>query len=128
MITQDSLSLLLTKLRNGFMYRTHCVVHQNTKMSYSVVHLLYMHGYLRGFRVCNNMLYIYPKFTDIDSVIRSIQRVSRPGFKKYITVAALKNFEFNQSSFIVVSTTSGLMSHHAAIKKNLGGEFLFLIS
>nr|YP_009004115.1 ribosomal protein S8 [Tsukubamonas globosa]BAO51957.1 ribosomal protein S8 [Tsukubamonas globosa] len=128
MITQDSLSLLLTKIRNGFKYRNHYIIHQNTKINKDVVQLLYLHGFLRGYRLLNNNLYIYPKFNDVNPVLRSIKRVSRPGFKKYITVAALKELQISQPNFIVVSTVNGIMSHDSAIQQNLGGEFLFIVS
>lgn len=127
MTTQDSLSLLLTKIRNGFKYRSHCVMHKNTKMANNVVQLLYLHGYLRGFRVNSTDIVIYPKFNDLVPVLRTIKRISRPGFKKYINVAKLHDIQMQQPCFIVVSTTKGLMSHHAAVKSNLGGEFLFII-
>lgn len=128
MTTQDSLSLLLTKIRNGYKYRNHSIIHDNTKITKTIVQLLYLHGFLKGFRVISNKLYIYLKFHDVHPVVTSITRMSRPGFKKYITVSALKSIQRNHPYLVVLSTVHGIMSHTVAIKHNVGGEFLFILS
>lgn len=127
-MTQDSLSLLLTKIRNGYKYKNHYIIHDNTKITKTVVQLLYLHGLLKGYRVINTKLYIYLKFHDIRPVVTSITRISRPGFKKFATVSTLKNIQINHTHLAVLSTVHGIMSHTVAIQHNVGGEFLFIIS
>ena len=73
------------------------------------------------------ILRIRLKYTpDSDSVISGIERVSRPGLRKYLTNRDLAGTRRKMGT-LVLSTSSGLMSDKEALAAGVGGEALFKI-
>jgi small subunit ribosomal protein S8 len=57
-------------------------------------------------------------------VLKGIQRVSRPGLRRYFDAETVRQSTFNQRGMTVVSTSSGVMTNFEAAQKGVGGEVL----
>jgi small subunit ribosomal protein S8 len=55
--------------------------------------------------------------------IKAIQRISRPGLRKYIGVEDMPKV-LNGLGIAILSTSKGLMTDKEAKKENIGGEVL----
>jgi small subunit ribosomal protein S8 len=62
-------------------------------------------------------------YQDGSPVIQSVEKISRPGNRKYVRKGDLP-FTGNRLGVYVVSTPRGLMSQEKARKEGLGGELL----
>ena len=58
-----------------------------------------------------------------ESVIRDIQRISKPGLRKYASSANLPRI-LNGLGIAIVSTSKGLMTGKKAKQLNVGGEVI----
>ncbi|MEN1784525.1 MAG: 30S ribosomal protein S8, partial [Bacteroidota bacterium] len=64
----------------------------------------------------------YDKFTK-EPVIKKLQRVSKPGLRKYVNAGELPRV-LNGLGVAIVSTSHGVMTSKQAGKENVGGEVL----
>jgi small subunit ribosomal protein S8 len=63
------------------------------------------------------------KYSDSQPVIRTIERVSRPGRRVYASVKNIPSVA-NGLGVSILSTPKGVMADHEAKAQNLGGEVL----
>jgi small subunit ribosomal protein S8 len=63
------------------------------------------------------------KYSEEIPVIRTIERVSRPGRRVYASVKNIPSFA-NGLGVSILSTPKGVMADHEARSQNLGGEVL----
>ncbi len=63
------------------------------------------------------------KYSDNTPVIRTIERVSRPGRRVYASVKNIPSVA-NGLGVSILSTPKGVMADHEAKSQNLGGEVL----
>ena len=57
------------------------------------------------------------------SVIRKIERVSKPGLRKYVSSSEMPRI-LNSLGVAIVSTSKGVMTADSARKQNFGGEII----
>jgi small subunit ribosomal protein S8 len=60
---------------------------------------------------------------DTKSVIRDIQRISKPGLRKYSSSSTIPRI-LNGLGIAIVSTSKGLMTGKKAKQLNVGGEVI----
>jgi small subunit ribosomal protein S8 len=120
----DTLSDLITKIRNGHNARMSSVIHWNTNITTNLLNVLYEEGYIRGYKeIENNKLEVFLKYVNNVPVINEIQRISKPGRKIYYNVDQLSKIN-NGLYLYVVSTSKGVFSLRKALLNNAGGELL----
>jgi small subunit ribosomal protein S8 len=131
MVMTDSVADMLTRVRNAQMAlkKTVDVPYSNYKRD--IVKVLRQEGFIAGFdiRLQNNkkVLRIYLKYTEEkDPVIQGIERVSRPGRRRY---AGFKDLPYVHDGLgmSIISTSQGLMTTDKAKRKRVGGEIVLNI-
>lgn len=95
-----------------------------------VARILFEKGYILGYKVIEsdgvqNTLKIALKYNPKSKkpAIKSIQRVSRPGLRKYVGADEMPRV-LNGLGVAILSTSRGLMTDKEARKENIGGEVL----
>jgi len=124
----DPLGDMLTRIRNGLQARKDEIVAPASKQRERVLEVLRREGFIAGFErqeLDSNKaeLRIRLKYHEGDPVIRSIQRVSKPGRRIYSGVADLPRVA-NGLGITIVSTPKGVLSDAEAREKNVGGEVI----
>ena len=123
----DKIGDLITRIRNGFNAGHQHVFVRDRKFTRAILTLLEKEGYLAGFEVAENYsLKVNLKYVDHRPSLRVIERVSKPGCRKYIAVKDFKPY-YNGLGVNVLSTSKGIMSDFEAKKANIGGELLFRV-
>ncbi|MFQ5607005.1 MAG: 30S ribosomal protein S8, partial [Candidatus Zixiibacteriota bacterium] len=61
---------------------------------------------------------------DDESVISGIQRISRPGLRRYVNSKEAPYLGRHKMGITIVSTSSGVMTNKGAGQKRAGGELL----
>ncbi len=124
----DPLGDMLTRIRNAQMRRKSRVVTPGSKLRARVLDVLKAEGYIRGYSQIEfgngrTEFEIELKYFDGQPVIRSIERVSKPGRRVYASVDAMPRVA-DGLGVTIVSTPKGVMADHSAREANVGGEVL----
>ena len=124
----DPLGDMLTRIRNAQMRRKSKVTTPGSKLRARVLDVLQSEGYIRGYAATEHSdgrseFDIELKYYEGQPVIRSIQRVSKPGRRVYASVDTMPRVA-DGLGVTIISTPKGVMADHAAREMNVGGEVL----
>ncbi|MBB3810797.1 30S ribosomal protein S8 [Pseudochelatococcus contaminans] len=128
MAINDPLGDLLTRIRNAQLRRRGKLTTPGSKLRARVLEVLKEEGYIRGYTTTEygngrTEFEVELKYFDGEPVIRSIQRVSKPGRRVYASVDKLPRVA-DGLGVVILSTPKGVMADHTAREVNVGGEVL----
>ena len=128
----DPIADLLTRIRNGIMAKHRVVDCPASNIKKNIVKILFEKGYIlnykfeeagKGYPQGNIKIALKYNPETKQPAIKSIQRVSRPGLRKYVGHEDLPRI-LNGLGVAVVSTSQGVMTDKEARAKNIGGEVI----
>jgi small subunit ribosomal protein S8 len=124
----DSLSDLLTRVRNGVKSKKREVNIPSFRLGVDVVKILKEEGYVKNYKVIDDkkqgILNVTLKYTeDNKSVIGGLKRVSKPGCRIYCTADSVPKV-LDGLGLVIVSTSRGVMTGRACEEQGTGGEVL----
>ncbi len=130
MSMNDTISDLLTRIRNGQMSKKEKVTIPYSKMKEALCKVMLEEGYIEGISVEESEyknIIVDLKYYDGKPVIDLIQRMSRPGLRIYKSSNEIPLVK-NGLGICIVSTSQGLMTGKVAKEKKYGGEIICYIS
>jgi small subunit ribosomal protein S8 len=121
----DSISDLLTRIRNANTARKRLVVMPYSKMKQQVADILKTNGFLEDVKVATDGAFKSLELTlpADQETITSLIRVSKPGRRVYTSVQDIP-LVLGGRGIVIISTSSGVMSGRQARKLGLGGELI----
>ncbi|RUT32988.1 30S ribosomal protein S8 [Arsenicitalea aurantiaca] len=124
----DPIGDMLTRIRNAQMRRRTSVSTPASTLRGRVLDVLKSEGFIRGYTETRNEngsgeFEIELKYSENVPVIRTIERVSRPGRRVYASAKNIPSVA-NGLGVSVLSTPKGVMADHEARSQNVGGEVL----
>jgi|SRR5271168_2462024 len=127
-MTTDPIADLLTRIRNASRAKHPRVDLPSSKLKVEVARILKDEGYLANFKVVEEKgkktLRVFLRYTpDRRSVITDLKRISRPGSRRYVGKADIRQV-VGGMGISIVSTPRGLMTGQTARKEGIGGELL----
>lgn len=126
-MVNDTISDMLTRIRNANNAKQQLVEIPFTKMTQSLISILESEGYVESSKVLptRNTILVSLKYVGRKrkSVITTLKRVSKPGTRVYSGAKNLPKVLGNLG-IAVVSTSHGVLTDKQARKLNLGGEIL----
>jgi len=131
-VVTDTISDMLTRIRNATMVKHQIVQIPVTKMSLAITNILKEEGFIEDFqRYQENKreyLLLSLKYTgkSRDSVISEIKRISKPGLRVYKNSNELPKV-LDDLGIAIVSTSKGVMTNVKAKNLGIGGEVLCYI-
>jgi small subunit ribosomal protein S8 len=131
-MVNDTISDMLTRIRNANMVKHQIVQIPSTKMSLAITEILKAEGYIEDFEQYSennkNYLLISLKYTgkSRQPVICKLERVSKPGLRVYSSSKELPKV-LNNLGIAIVSTSKGVMTNLKAKELGIGGEVLCYI-
>lgn len=134
-MVNDTISDLLTRIRNAGLTKHSTVSVIHTKMNLEITKILKKEGFIQDFELVSNDLLAGPKATKTllitlkyvgqkqKPVITHLKRLSRPSLRIY---SSYKDFPrlLNGMGVMIVSTSKGLMTDREARSQKLGGEMI----
>ncbi len=128
MIT-DSIGNYLTSIRNAILAEHKTVSVPSSNLKKEITKVLMDQGYIlnykcdkHGAKECIKIALKYNSITKI-SAIRGLDRVSKPGLRKYSSADNLPRV-LNGLGIAIVSTSKGIMTDKKARNMNIGGEVI----
>jgi small subunit ribosomal protein S8 len=128
----DPIADMLTRIRNAIAARHETVQLPASRVKREVARLLKEEGYIRDFGVQaegrpQGVLDIALKYDITNaSVIRGIQRISRPGKRHYVSCKEMPKV-LNGAGVAIVSTSRGILTDRQCRATNVGGEVMCFI-
>ncbi len=124
----DPISDYLTRIRNAQKAKKKSVEIPASKLKIKITEILNRNGFIGEFNVVETKnkqgnIVIKLKYVNSDGVIIGLQRVSRPGIRKYVESTGIPKV-LNGLGVAIVSTSKGLMTDKEAKKLGVGGEVL----
>ena len=126
----DPIADFLTRVRNATRSGKAEVVAPFSKMKGELARILKEEGFVSSVTVetveGRPVLQIGLKYVGDRSVITNLQRVSRPGLRRYVGATEIPRV-LSGVGISILSTSSGIMSSREAKRKNVGGELLAFV-
>lgn len=132
-MTTDPIAEYLTRLRNAIMANHRIVEVSSSNIKKQITKILFEKGYITNFKfeddAVQGKIKIALKYHPQNkmSAITTLQRISKPGLRKYASSKELPRV-MNGLGIAIVSTSQGLMTDKEARTLNIGGEILCFIS
>lgn len=129
----DPIADYLTRLRNAIMANHRIVEVPASNMKKSITKILFEMGYILNYKfedeTAPGTIKIALKYHPVTktSAIRSLDRVSTPGLRRYVKSTELPRV-LNGLGIAILSTSQGVMTEKEARKLNVGGEVICYIS
>ena len=126
--TTDPIADYLTRIRNAIHARHRRVDIPASKLKRNITRILLKEGYIQDYLNIEDskqgLIRIFLKFDrQGNSAITKLQRVSRPGLRRYVGVDEIPRVRAGLG-ISVLSTPMGVISGKRAKKENVGGEVL----
>ncbi|SFC54289.1 30S ribosomal protein S8 [Zunongwangia sp. SCSIO 43204] len=125
----DPIADFLTRIRNAVAANHRVVEIPASNVKKEITKILFDQGYILSYKfedtTAQGVIKIalkYDKDTK-DSVIKDIQRISKPGLRKYAGAGELPRI-LNGLGIAIISTSHGVMTDKQARAENVGGEVL----
>jgi len=126
----DPIADYLTRVRNAMLAKHKVVEIPSSNMKVELSKILLDQGYITNYKVDADrgpqgtikIALKYDRVTE-EPAIRSLERVSKPGLRKYSSGKDLPRV-INGLGIAIVSTSKGVMTDKQARKENVGGEVL----
>ncbi len=125
----DPIADYLTRIRNANSAQHRVVEIPASKVKKEITKILFDQGYILSYKFEDNttqgtikIALKYDKLTK-EPVIKELQRISKPGLRKYAGANDIPRI-LNGLGVAIVSTSHGVMTGKRAKQENVGGEVL----
>ncbi|MFN9671320.1 MAG: 30S ribosomal protein S8 [Microcystis sp.] len=132
MSANDTISDMLTRIRNACAVRQTTTKIPTTRMTRSIAQVLKDEGFIADFEEVGEgiksqlVLSLKYKGKNRQPIITTLTRVSKPGLRVYSNSKDLPRV-LGGIGIAIVSTSKGIMTDREARKQNVGGEVLCYI-
>ena len=128
-MVNDTISDILTRIRNANMVKHQIVQIPATQMSLAIIKILKEEGYIKDFETYiednRDFLLVSLKYLGKfrQPVISKLERVSKPGLRVYSNSKKLPRV-LDNLGIAIISTSKGVMTNLKAKELGIGGEVL----
>ena len=128
----DTISDMLTRIRNGNLVGHKVVKIDSTRMTYELIRILRSEGFIRQYETVikdgRRYIFVYLKYATnpTNPIIRGLKRVSRPGLRVYVSNNQIPTVLGGQG-LAILSTSKGIITNFKAKELGIGGELLCYI-
>jgi len=123
----DPIADMLTRIRNASAARLPVVNIPSSNLKQEIARVLKEKGFVKKFVVIEDgkqgIIKMLLRYTNGTPAIQGIQRLSRPGLRRYANADKLPKV-LNGLGYAIISTSQGVMTDHEARKLGVGGEVL----
>jgi small subunit ribosomal protein S8 len=127
-VQTDPIADFLTRIRNGLRADHDEVEMPSSRFKAEIARILQEQGYIEDYETetarVGKVLRIRLKYTeDRKPVITGLERLSKPGRRRYVTAGEVPRI-YGGMGTAIVSTSKGVMTGHDARREGVGGELV----
>ena len=128
MSLNDPIADMLTRIRNAQQAGHRRVDMPISKLKAEIARILTENHFIHDYKILDDghhgVLRLYLKYTEEDRpVIRSLERMSKPGLRRYVDADSIPKIRSGMG-IAIVSTSRGVMTDREARAQRVGGELL----
>ena len=129
----DPIADFLTRIRNANSAGLRTVIIPSSKIKKEITKILFDQGFILNYQFINDnvqgSIKIALKYNQIskEPVIKKIERVSKPGLRRYSSSSEIPRV-LNGLGIAIVSTSKGVMTAKQARNENVGGEVICYVN
>ncbi|MBZ0272190.1 30S ribosomal protein S8 [bacterium] len=128
MVMTDPLADMLARIRNAYGAGHEKVSMPASNLKVGVAKILKDRGYIDAFKKDEDdrqgVLHVYLRYdAERKPIVQGIQRVSRPGLRRYAKAGEIPRV-LDGLGVMIVSTSRGILADEDARTQNVGGELL----
>jgi small subunit ribosomal protein S8 len=127
MTISDPIADMLTRIRNALMARHDFVLVPTSRTKLSITKILKEEGFISDYEVLkgkpHRQIKIYLKYSDSQSAVSRLERVSKPGLRIYVQRKEIPRV-YGGLGIAILSTPKGIMTGQKAWRSGTGGELL----
>ena len=123
----QSRNQLFSSIQNGQRAKKLLISVQKSKLNKEILNIMLLEGLIQSYGLSFDQykLVVCLKYKGGEPVIKGIQQISSSGKRVYLK--AKKLHKLPSFSFLILSTSRGLMTNQKAAELNLGGEAFFFL-
>jgi small subunit ribosomal protein S8 len=126
----DPIADMLTRVRNAAQAKLKRVDMPVSKLKTEIARILKENHFIQDYKVLDDgqhgVLRLYMKYHQEHSVIRHVERVSKPGRRIYKSASELPRVR-GGLGIAIVSTSQGMLTDRQARAQKVGGEVMALV-
>ena len=132
-LINDSISDMLTRIRNATLAKKSNVIIPRTKLTVEIAKILEKEGFIENLQqslespsILINLKYRSKKVAKTrtkESCITNLKRLSKPGLRIYVNHKKIPRI-LAGTGIVILSTPSGLMTDREARSQGIGGELI----
>lgn len=123
----DPIADMLLRIRNALMTKADKVDMPASRMKLDIAKILKEEGFIRAYKIQKDkkqgILRLNLKYTDGQSVITGLKRISKPGRRVYVGRDKIPSVMAGVG-IAIVTTPKGIMSDKTCRRSNAGGEVI----
>lgn len=130
-VTNYALADFVSSVNFGIIRNVRFMKVHKTTIAIRLVHILYMQGVLRAYKIENDYIEIYYKFHHSRHIITELKIISKPSNRCYRNLKRLAKHTntYNFSGFYIISTQKGIFtSDYCLLQAHVCGEILIKVS
>ena len=132
-VINDSISDMLTRIRNANLAKKSNVMIPNTKLTFQIARILEQEGFIENLQqfLDSQTLVLTLKYRSKkvaktrtkESCITNLKRLSKPGLRIYVNHTKIPRV-LAGTGIVIISTPNGIMTDREARSRCIGGELL----
>lgn len=126
----DPIADMLTRIRNAIMIKAEKVDVPASRLKLEIAKIMKEGGFIRGYKIIKDkrqgILRISLKYSDGQSAINGLKRVSKPGRRIYVGVDEIPKV-MGGVGMAILTTPKGVMSDKKCREARVGGEVICYI-
>jgi small subunit ribosomal protein S8 len=132
-MVNDSISDMLTRIRNSSMAKKSIVLIPRTRLNQQIAQILEKEGFIQTFQIStdtkNLILRLKYRSKEVyngkvkESCITNLKRISKPGLRIYANHKEIPRV-LGGAGIVIISTPNGIMTDREARTLGIGGEIL----
>ncbi len=133
MTINNSINDSIIRIKNGCKARKQDILLTKSTLCIEILKILRNEGYIRGFRIEKNTIFVMLKYFQDKSVIKDIISYSPLNTNSTVSFIQLKQLcdnnkkRTNGLTLNILSTSSGVLSDYNCLTNKLGGKLLLMI-
>lgn len=132
-MVNDTISDMLTRIRNACMAKKATVLIPLTRMNQQIAQILEKEGFIQSFQISDNSQFLNLRLKyrskqvargkRKESCITNLKRMSKPGLRIYANHKEIPRI-LGGAGIVILSTPDGVMTDREARSLGIGGEIL----
>jgi len=123
----DPIADMLTRIRNAVRIKAEKIDIPLSKVKLEVAKILKEEGFIRAYKILKDkkqgILRVIPKYSDNESVISGLKRISKPGRRVYIGSNGIPRV-MGGLGIAIITTSKGILSDKVCRREGVGGEII----